>query len=1328
MAFETSVLRDGAWVTERVDFQAALDVYAPPTKSNSEEVSFGDHPPCGILSRTVIESPVVNSVHSVRLRSRWKNDIAFIGDRYVQISELRSDGQLHNVLRVTDFGARIRNSTVLGTGPIPTGGAENGPSFGMDDDVKLELLSQSERVSINMREDKAPSLPPQLLLLILETGDILFAFIQLDPITNALRLVTSKIPPPGNIPYFGNQFVVDPSGRYLAVSSLDDTLVIHLLKPWKLLNEEFKQHGRIMPVMETSIRVVNGNIQNITFLFPSQADEFHIILALTVFSRKRTNNQGWMLFVHEWELGDDLLNMFAKTRNPVRFPEFSEFPYLLIPIKFGNAFFILFQHFIGLCKQSLSAPEYEFTMLHAPGPSKHHHGTSYPLWTTWAKPFRRESYSQATEIIYLVREDGFLEYIELESSHLMFSVTDVGFLNTHVSLAFTVASNGFSDLLIIGGDSGPGARQEPEKIMAIPNWSPVVDATTTDLNTSLVSVAPANQRGDNSRGHKPPDRIFLASGRGATGSVTEIRHGIQARIGLDLELGEPVRQVWLFSDDRLESGSMVAILALPYSTAILSFSSNLEDVVAEPADQTPFDSTARTLCSARIVSDVIIQVTEETITIVTHSQSSQHRLKELCGLPEYIPQRVFSAHQFIVLSRSQPQGSELRVLRVEEMNVIPESCWETPGEDSCISLLESSGECYLLLGEMIDSLPSISIYSMDGNLVKRQGITENTATTQNSQSSLEALTSIVVAKEQQDYFVAIAGTRCGRLITFQIPKNASMQISWRIERLGNSPVEVFPYSNSDGAGAGTPFLCYDNNAVQLGKYCPESNRFKSKTTIWPTDMSDSSLQVPPIHSVFEVGSYQGDSAKYSMLAMVAGTRMLIADLSGHSSSIPRSIPVDGTPTRILYSDVWKCLVVGYQVENKPSIAFIDPDTGDSISKAIDKDRNACEFITGLGQADDRIFGLQEWLYMKNGEMFPFIIVTTQSGGLLIVSVREERKRKQEGGTRQLQHWTRYRKKGFKVPIYSVVPDQEGLVYCAGRTLYWDVLDLAEKKMKTAKSFELDSPATSLSISNGKIWALTSMHSLQIVDHRSDPGLHDMKLLHIDRATRTTSHMISVGPTTQSDLWPVTLLSDVSGGIAGVWVPWDKRNQELVAVFEGQLGNSVRRFIRAKCRPTWLLEGHTRPRYGCIQSTADGAEILGVSLDGSMRHFTLLQQDLRRFLYLVQSLWRAEKSARYPHEQLNTLLQAMEHPKSQHIDGDVLIACLDQRLLERLVHESGTQDLFRRYLDELEGGLHTRSFGRIDTEESMDLGLGDDLQGKYMRLGYDILDYVLAPVL
>ncbi|VUC35766.1 unnamed protein product [Clonostachys rosea] len=1327
MAFETSVLRDGTWVTETVDFQAALKVYAPPV--SSEEVLFGDRPPCGILSRTVIESPALNAVHSVRLRSKWKNDIAFIGDRYVQISELRSDGQLHSVLRVTDFSARIRNSTVLGKYSVSTGGAENDPSFGMDEDIKFEVPSQTERVSINMREDKTPSLPPQLLVLILETGDILFTFIQPDPTTNAPRLVTSKILPPGNIPYYGNRLAVDPSNRYLAVSSLDDTLVLHLLKPWKQLNEEFKQHGRIMPVIETSIRVVNGNIQDMTFLFPHQADEFHIILVMLVFSRKRTTRPGWVLYVYDWELGDDMLNMFTNAKAPARCPEWSQFPYLLIPIKFGSAFFVLCQDFIGLCQQPLSLiPQYEFRSLHAPAPSKFHHGTKVPLWTNWAKPFRRESYSKGTDIIYLAREDGFLEHIEIEPTNLMFTATDMGFLDTHISPAFATACNGYSDLLIIGGDSGPGARQESERIMVIPNWSPVVDATTTDLDTSLMSLAPANQNGDSRRVHETPDRIFLASGRGETGSVTEIRHGIQARIGLDLELGEPVRQAWLFSDDRLETGSMVAILALPYSTAILSFSGNLEDVVAEQADQTPFDSSTRTLCSARTVSDVIVQVTEETITLVTHSQSSQHKLKDLCDAPEYIPQTVFSAHQFIVLSRSLPQGSELRVLRVEEMNVIPESCWETPGEDSCISLLESSGECYLLLGEMIDNLPSISIYSMEGNLVTRQSITENIATTQNSQSSLEALTSIVVAKEQQEYFVAIAGTRCGHLITFQIPKNANRKIPWRIERLGNSPVEVFSPSNTDGAGAGAPFLCCDNNAVQLGKYSPDSNRFKSKTTIWPTDMSDSSLQVPPIHSVFGVGSYQGDSAKYSMLVMVAGTRMLIADLSDHPSSIPRSIPVDGTPTRILYSDVWKCLVVGYQVENKPSIAFIDPDTGESISKAIDKNKNACEFITGLGQAEDRIYGLQEWLYMKNGEIFPFIIVTTQSGGLLIVSVREEKRRKEDGGTRQLQHWTRYRKKGFKVPIYSVVPDQEGLVYCAGRTLYWDVLDLTEKKMKTAKSFELDSPATSLSISNGKIWALTSMHSLEIVDHRSDPGLADMKLLHTDRTARITSHMISVGPTTQSDLWPVTLLSDVSGGISGVWVPWDKRNQELVVVSEGQVGNSVRRFIRAKCRPTWLLEDHRQPRYGCIHSTTDGAEILGVSLDGSMRHFTLLQQDLRRFLYLVQSLWRAERSGRHAREQLNTLLQAIELPKSQHIDGDVLIVCLDQRLLERLVHESGTQDIFRRYLDELEGGLHTRSFGQIDTEDSMDLGLGNDLQGKYMKLGYDILDYVLAPVL
>jgi hypothetical protein len=76
MAFQTSILRDGEWVTETVNLQAALKASAT-TKSTTQ--AHPEPPTCGILSRTVVESPIVHWILPVRLRSESHNDIAFVG-------------------------------------------------------------------------------------------------------------------------------------------------------------------------------------------------------------------------------------------------------------------------------------------------------------------------------------------------------------------------------------------------------------------------------------------------------------------------------------------------------------------------------------------------------------------------------------------------------------------------------------------------------------------------------------------------------------------------------------------------------------------------------------------------------------------------------------------------------------------------------------------------------------------------------------------------------------------------------------------------------------------------------------------------------------------------------------------------------------------------------------------------------------------------------------------------------------------------------------------------------------------------------------------------
>lgn len=77
MAFQSNVFRNGAWVTETVNVRDALRASAlgqKPILGPQDE-----QPKYGILSRTVIDSPLARWILPVRLRSRRRNDVAFIG-------------------------------------------------------------------------------------------------------------------------------------------------------------------------------------------------------------------------------------------------------------------------------------------------------------------------------------------------------------------------------------------------------------------------------------------------------------------------------------------------------------------------------------------------------------------------------------------------------------------------------------------------------------------------------------------------------------------------------------------------------------------------------------------------------------------------------------------------------------------------------------------------------------------------------------------------------------------------------------------------------------------------------------------------------------------------------------------------------------------------------------------------------------------------------------------------------------------------------------------------------------------------------------------------
>ena len=77
MALHANNPEQGSWVTEKVTIQALLSANDRPATADED----CRPPECGLLTRTVIESPVVQWILPARLRSAARNDVAFIGVR-----------------------------------------------------------------------------------------------------------------------------------------------------------------------------------------------------------------------------------------------------------------------------------------------------------------------------------------------------------------------------------------------------------------------------------------------------------------------------------------------------------------------------------------------------------------------------------------------------------------------------------------------------------------------------------------------------------------------------------------------------------------------------------------------------------------------------------------------------------------------------------------------------------------------------------------------------------------------------------------------------------------------------------------------------------------------------------------------------------------------------------------------------------------------------------------------------------------------------------------------------------------------------------------------
>lgn len=568
---------------------------------------------------------------------------------------MKSDGFLWEIARKENFGARIRNACVAGSledyqADLDTLAAESLLKI-EDDDLGI-LHTQPLR-----KRCLEPLMPPQIIVLQLDTGESVFLTLRRDEhgIFNLVIASRYRVLKPMLDTHPGMYLDVDPTSRYMAVGCSETHSTIYELQSRNELQEQFSKGHDLTHVKSDIYMPVSGVLQNMAFLHPIS----DLVVLILIIVRKGKSR----LMIYEWTSDTDIRQIKALSYTGHLMPELDAPPLLLIPLRFNTAFILVTEGEMMLCKGILEGePQWESCDIQHEVPTEHHHGVSPPLWVAWTRPtYRTSAHINHRDDIYIVREDGFLKFLEIDAHEFVETDVPVGKFDGRCGSAlacidYRSPDRKTGDLLITGGDSSSGgcylvstilaprsghrglwtfeflvnvltyvqvqARETPLLIQPIENWTPVQDIVA--VSTSPLTTSANRQTSSASRHVRTPDRLFACVGKGSTGMITEFIFGVEARIGLYFDCDVPILQAWPIPYDQVTHvplGGTLFLLSIGNSSIALRLSD--DEQIVEPVDDETLkiDLEVHTIAVANI-KDYTVQVTEKNIII----SNASHRL------------------------------------------------------------------------------------------------------------------------------------------------------------------------------------------------------------------------------------------------------------------------------------------------------------------------------------------------------------------------------------------------------------------------------------------------------------------------------------------------------------------------------------------------------------------------------------------------------------------------------------------------------------------------------------------------------------------------------
>ena len=879
---------------------------------------------------------------------------------------------------------------------------------------------------------------------------------------------------------------------------------------------------------------------------------------------------------------------------------------------------------------------------------------------------------------------------------------------------------------------------DPLYLTPISNWTPLNDVATVDTPAGPTWGLKCMIAAD--RASKEEPRMWACTGRGRHGAITELRYGYAAPKRLrthDLsdEVNRDVLNVWAFHGsfghaeqryefkERLKSQTYV-LISCPMRTFLLRIP--LEGRPRVVSLDLGLEYNAKTIAASSTTRG-LIQVTEDSIRITSLQILQFYREEEAAWEHQELEVKMEDQEDAKVEHEEYPARPS-SCYNFEDLRVLAACIYATPERTLILLAGQQAESFHLQLGVLIAEyvpLKTIPLQSQATALLLRKFGDHILAFVSNVEGEVQvivtdvlgsrlelvskykfqgsyaicdslAVTTLNDKEEEKSKLVVVCGLRNGSLDLLCVGVSPSCELLLHtsseialltstdslslLEELviGNTSVTVL----SD-AERKTRTIVHCEEILCALEYYRGIKGPASIHRILMTDKEDPESQHGSLSAFTQaVDSWLPDSVPgctAGLLFCIDGDQLhtISLDRTLSPGMVPRRLPIDGTPVRVIYSAYLQKLIVLYNklpiltkgstqsrrdrnAPHKrallPRIAFRDPNSKanprlgpDAMDVESDLQLNENDHNDDIMDAErkpgERFIGITEWFPFLDGKSYHLLVVHTiltraekQIGRLLFFAVSP--------GTAEIPKLTIKKRLEAGGLVYSVAvhPDGKSLVYCSGSKLCIQSLESAPSgiKWQSLIKAEMRSPARHITITEPLIYVSSTRESLTVYRYEAGKLVYQYG----DQCAREGLHHIHVPEHS------LLLASDMNNTVIGLYQPSERRiDNAMSTVFEAALPSSITRLKRI-VKPAWSHD---------ISPEANNELIIGVSADGTIIQLDIVTKGFQVFKFIQNMAERNPITCPFagimPHKR--QLEPKADRPHRMHVNGDVL-----KRVLER----------------------------------------------------------------